>query len=117
MDYQYQNRTFPDTSNMPQSRPVVLQSTLSVSPGQTPRTRLPGVLGWLANRAGTATATGIVLLSTFAVAMRSSSVADFYATKYLAKPQQWLASALGPFISGYRKVEEDQKQKDMPLSI
>ena len=92
------------------------QSTLNVSPGQTPRTRLPGVLGWLAKHAGTAAATGVVLLSSFAVAMRSSSVADFYATKYLAKPQQWLATALGPLISGYRKVEEEQKQTEMPLS-
>ena len=57
-----------------------------------------------------------MLLSSFAVAMRSSSVADFYATKYLAKPQQWLATALGPLISGYRKVEEEQKQKEVPLS-
>ena len=50
-----------------------------------------------------------MLLSSFAVAMRSSSVADFYATKYLAKPQQWLATALGPLISGFRRVEEEQK--------
>ena len=48
--------------------------------------------------------------------MRSSSVADFYATKYLAKPQQWLATALGPLISGYRRVEEEQKQTETPLS-
>ena len=116
VDYQYQNRTFPDTSNLPQSRPVALQSTLSVSPRQTPRTRLPGILGWLAKHAGTAAGTGVALLSNFAVAMRSSSVADFYATKYLAKPQQWLASALGPLISGYRKIEEEQKQMVTPLS-
>ena len=116
VDYQYQHRTFPDTSDLPHTRPVALQSTLNVSPGQTPRTRLPGVLKWLANQAGKAAGTGEVLLSSFAVAMRSSSVADFYATKYLAKPQQWLATALGPLISGYRKVEEEQKQKEVPLS-
>ena len=116
VDYQYQNRTFPDTANLPQNQPMALQSTLSDSPGQTPRTRLPGVLGWLAKHAGSAAGTGVVLLSSFAVAMRSSSVADFYATKYLAKPQQWLATALGPLISGYKRVEEEEKQKETPLS-
>jgi len=49
VDYQYQSRTFPDTS------PAVASEHASrlepkASPGQTPRTRLPGVLGWLAKR-------------------------------------------------------------------
>ena len=48
--------------------------------------------------------------------MSDDAIEDFYATKYLAKPQQWLATSLGPLISGYRKVEEEQKQKEMPLS-
>ena len=52
------------------------------------------------------------LLSALAVAMRSSSVADFYATKYLAKPQPWLAIAFGPLITGFRKVEFEEKQRE-----
>ena len=119
VDYQYQNRTFPDATDQLEPSPTVAsaaEDASKASPGQTARTRLPGVLGWLAKRAGTAAATGVLLLSSFAVAMRSSSVADFYATKYLAKPQQWLATALGPLISGYRRVEEEQKQSETPLN-
>jgi hypothetical protein len=52
------------------------------------------------------------LLQSFAIAARSSAVADFYATKYLAKPQQWPTSALGPLIAGFRKAEEEQKQAE-----
>ena len=33
-------------------------------------------------------------------------MADFYATKYLAKPQQWLTSVLGPLINGFRRARE-----------
>ena len=61
---------------------------------------------------GDAKATGVTLLSSFAVAMRSSSVADFYATKYLAKPQQWLTTGIGPLSAGFRKVEEEQQKTD-----
>ena len=46
------------------------------------------------------------MLGSLALAMRSSHVADFYATKYLAKPQQWLTSVLGPLINGFRRVRE-----------
>ena len=49
--------------------------------------------------------------------MRSSAVADFYATKYLAKPQQWLTSALGPLIAGFKRIEDEQKHADEPLSV
>ncbi len=55
------------------------------------------------------------LLSSFAIAMRSSHVADFYATKYLAKPQQWLTSVLGPLIVGFRRVEEKKEQAQEQL--
>ena len=118
VDYQYQNRSFPDASEQPEPSPAAEAPTLGTKapPGQTPRTRLPRVLRGLARHAGAAIATGIQLLSTFAVAMRSSSVADFYATKYLAKPQQWLSTALGPLISGFRKVEDEQKLAETPLS-
>lgn len=86
-------------------------------PEQTRQTSLPGVLGWLARRLGAAKATGTKLLSSFAVAMRASSVSDFYATKYLAKPQQWLTTALGPLIAGFKRVEEEQEKSDTPLTI
>ena len=49
--------------------------------------------------------------------MRSSHVADFYATKYLAKPQQWLANVLGPLIAGFRRVEakKEEGEEQLPL--
>ena len=131
VDYQYQNRTFPNESDQSEPSPVERPSTHAVlqsmadeagsahqgfSRSGVRRTRLPRVLRGLARQAGVPLKTGIRLLSTFAVAMRSSSVADFYATKYLAKPQQWLATALGPLISGFRRVEEERKQTETPLS-
>ena len=81
VDYQYQNRSFPNVSDQREPSP----EQKSDSSADVPRKRLPRVLRGLAKHAGTALATGTRLLSTFAVAMRSSSVADFYATKYLAK--------------------------------
>ena len=49
--------------------------------------------------------------------MRSSAVADFYATKYRGKLQQWLTSALGPLIAGFKRIEDEQKQTEERLSI
>ena len=57
------------------------------------------------------------ILLSFAIAARSSAVADHYATKYLAKPQQWLASALGALIAGFRKKEEEQKEAGEEMSV
>ena len=74
-------------------------------------------LGWLVRRASTAKAKTIQLLTSFAVRMHSSAVADFYATKYLAKPQQWLASVLGPLIAGFKRVEEEQKQSEEQATV
>ena len=54
-------------------------------------------------------------LSSFDIAMRSSKVADFYATKYLAKPRQWLSSVLGPLITGFRRVEAKKVQAEEQL--
>ena len=47
VDYQYQNRTFPDATDQQEPSPTAEASehTSKASPGQTPRTRLPGVLG------------------------------------------------------------------------
>ena len=42
----------------------------------------------------------------FVVATRSSHIADFYATKYYAKPQLALSNGLETIIDGLRKVEE-----------
>ncbi len=48
------------------------------------------------------------LLRFFGVATRSSHIADFYATKYYAKPQQTLSSGLGAIIWGLQKLEARQ---------
>ena len=77
---------------------------------------LPAILRGIASTAGSAQKQVHDILSSFAVAVRSSHVADFYATKYLAKPQQWLASVLGPLILGFRRVEEHTAQREEPLS-
>ncbi|MDP7179354.1 MAG: hypothetical protein QF749_13805, partial [Verrucomicrobiota bacterium] len=45
------------------------------------------------------------ILRLFGVAMRSSHIADFYATKYLAKPQQTLVSGLGAIVYGLQRME------------
>ena len=45
------------------------------------------------------------LLGSFAIAARFSHVANFDATKYLAKPLQWLSNVIGPLIAGFRRVE------------
>ena len=106
VDYQYPNRSFPDIADQPEPSPAVRYDTQTVLQSARDdsrpvgRARLPRVLRGLTRHAGIAVATGTRLLSTFAVAMRSSSVANFSAAKYLAKPQQWLATALGPLISG-----------------
>ena len=90
---------------------MVLQSTPVHPHGQKQPQTLPGILGWLVRRASTATAKTVQLLASFAVGMRSS-VADFYATKYLAKPQQWPTSVLEPLVAGFKRVEEEQKQEE-----
>ena len=69
---------------------------------------LPATLRGMTSRAGSAQKQVRDILSSFAVAARSSHVADFYGTKYLAKPQQWLASFLGRLILGFRRIEEQK---------
>ena len=73
------------------------------------------MLGWLL-RPGSIAIEKTILLS-FAIAARSSAVAGHYATKYLAKPQQWLASTLGALIAGFRKKEEEQKEAGEEMSV
>lgn len=94
VDLQHQVRTFPDQDE----------------PAGAATNSLSGFLGLLAGRARSAKDTAVRLLSSFAIAMRSSHVADFYATKYLAKPQQWLTNVLGPLIAGLRRMEEKKDQ-------
>ena len=118
VDYQYQIRTFPrQDSKKEKTTDGAAEHGLGRPDGQERQQILPGILGWLARRASTCKALTIQLLSSFAIGMRSSAVADFYATKYLAKPQQWLTSALGPLIAGFKRVEDEQKQAEEPLSV
>jgi len=127
VDYQYQVRTFPREPALASNEDVAASAskehvdedirqegdpTSTASTGKA----LPGILGLLLRRAGAAKQTAMKFLSSFAIAMRSSHVADFYATKYLAKPQQWLASVLGPLIAGFRRVEEKKEQAQEQLS-
>ena len=90
---------------------MVIQSTQLNKPQQS----LPGIFGWLL-KPGSIAIEKTILIS-FAIAARSSAVADHYATKYLAKPQQWLASALGSLIAGFRRKEEEQKEAGEEMSV
>ena len=110
VDYQYQNRTFPETETTEQDA-----ADSSEQAAKKPQQSLPGILNWLLRRGSTVIEKTILL--SFAIAARSSTVADHYATKYLAKPQQWLASALGALIAGFRKKEEEQKETGEEMSV
>ena len=130
VDLQYQMRTFPlaecgDRAGGGASADALRAARGIASPSAAehgaetaaqPSAALPTMLKRLAGRAGAAKDAARDVLSSFAVAMRSSHVADFYATKYLAKPQQWLANVLGPLITGFRRVEEEKAQREEPLS-
>ena len=103
VDYQYQHRTFPEEEIHDQETAAgasehILEPTHTQKSSQS----LLGILGWLVHRGSSAVAKTKELLQSFAIAARSSAVADHYATKYLAKPQQWLTSALGTLIAGLR---------------
>ena len=111
MDYQYQNRTFPQEETTGQD----VADGASEHAAKKPQQGLPGILSWLV-RPGSIAIEKTILLS-FAIAARSSAVADHYATKYLAKPQQWLASALGALIAGFRKKEEEQKEAGEEMTV
>ena len=111
VDYQYQNRTFPQEETTGQD----VADGASEHAAKKPLQSLPGILGWLV-RSGSI-AIEETILQSFAIAARSSAVADHYATKYLAKPQQWLASALGAWIIGFRKKEAEQKEAGEEISV
>ena len=113
VDYQYQIRTFPEQEIHDQETAAgASEHTIEPTQQQKPHQSLPGILGWLVNRGSSAKAkTKELLLQSFAIAARSSAVADHYAIKYLAKPQQWLTSALGPLIAGFRKQPGGRKSE------
>ena len=45
------------------------------------------------------------VLQFYATALKASSVADFYMTKYQSKAQQALLAAMGPITAGLRRFE------------
>ena len=95
MDLQYQVRTFPEQ-----------QQDDAAEHAMASKCNKNGILPRLLRRLCNKVAEAKVLLVSAAIAMRSSHVSDFYATKYMAKPQQWLHSVLGPLIVGFRRAEE-----------
>ena len=113
VDEQYQVRTFPTEEQTEES---VTKEQGSAPSSRGSETTLSGLFGFLSKRARAGKGAAKRLLTSFAIAMRSSHVADFYATKYLAKPQQWLASVLGPLIAGLRRIEEGAQHAQEPLN-
>ena len=111
VDYQYQSLTLPEEECTGQD----VADGASEHAAKKPQQSLPGILGWLVRPRSIAVEKTILLR--FAIAARSSAVADHYATKYLAKPQQWLASALGALVTGFRKKEEEQKEAGEEISV
>ena len=117
VDLQYQVRTFPrpeqgeesdamnDGGAAERANPTMDREEQTTN-SNTASKALPAFLRLLSKRTQAAKDVAMQLLTSFAIAMRSSHVADFYATKYLAKPQQWLTSVLGPLIAGFRRLEE-----------
>ena len=107
VDLQHQLRTFPQSDDLDRALASEEASFCFADVmAQMPRTSLPKHLGSLLERIASQTPAARKMLESLAVAMRSSHVADFYATKYLAKPQQWLTSVLGPLIAGFRRARE-----------
>ena len=116
VDYQYQTRTFSKQEiNQETACDGAQEHTPEHTDVQQHTKDLPGMLGWLAKRTPSACTKTLQMLGSLAVGARSSAVADFYATKYLAKPQQWLTSALGRLTAGFREIEEEHRRaKDQP---
>ena len=52
------------------------------------------------------------MLAALQVALKASSVADFYMTKYQSKAQQVLSSAMGPLTQGVRRFDEEAREAD-----
>jgi hypothetical protein len=100
VDLQYQVRTFPE-----QNQDGAAEHT-TTHEGAAAKCTKSGTLPRLLRRLSKKVPEAKALLVSAAIAMRSSHVADFFATKYLAKSQQWLHSVLGPLILGFRRAEE-----------
>ena len=121
VDLQYQVRTFllseyDSVTDVAEGRCSATEHSEFLGEEKT-KMALPSFMRVLGRKAKTAQSTAHRILSSFAIAMRSSHVADFYATKYLAKPQQWLANVLGPLIVGFRRIEEEKAQREDPLPV
>ena len=78
IDYQYQIRTFPmQDVKRETTTDGAAEHRRGHANGQGRQQLVPGILGWLARRIFTCKAVAIQLLSSFAIGMRSSAVADF----------------------------------------
>ena len=110
VDYQYQNRTFP-------LHPPASEANATEPPASGREKAFPRLFRSLLKRAVRAKTIAVSLLGSLAIAIRSSHVADHYATKYLAKSQQWLSSALGPLITGLRRAEERAIDEERQLTM
>ena len=51
------------------------------------------------------------VLQCYVTALKASSVADFYMTKYQSKAQQALSAAMGPITAGLRRSEMEAEAK------
>ena len=51
------------------------------------------------------------VLRCYEVALKASSAADYYMTKYQSKAQRVLSTAMGPVTAGMRRFEEAAEQK------
>ena len=96
-DYQYMTRAVPDEE-------------LGTDAGKQ-ADHTPLFFGWSRLRR-VLSASGKRFLQVLAVSMRASYVADFYMTKYLAKAQQMLGTALNPLVAGMRRYEETGGNED-----
>ena len=94
-DAQYQKRAPPEDA---ERRPEKELSGASEHSGSF-------LYGWAKLRQG-----ALVFLMVFVAAMRGAHIADFYMTKYAAKAQQALASALDPLTQGLLRQEEKGAQ-------
>jgi len=106
VDLQYQVRTFPEQQQQDGATDHTTKQERITEQTTTPKGYKHAALPRLLQRLGKKVVGALALLVSAAIAMRSSHVSDFYATKYLAKPQQWLHSVLGPLIQGFRRAEE-----------
>ena len=99
-DYQYQDRAVPDCDD--EDEPVHQQ-------------QLAGHQNILYGY-GTSSPVKLAFMNAQKAGMKAAYVCDFYMTKYRAKAQQILSSALGPLLQGLRRYEaEEAELEELPL--